>query len=209
MIAKPHRMNSDFQLRYFIAGSCHTPDAAWLALYAQMLDAEEKVISTEAQQLRRTITQKKAEAIIRKEGGDELEIMEAQAAIIELNASSKIFSLNVVGVKNELESIKKMMAELEPFRKYAHLDVLEASEAMQREEWLLELKSRTEDYLVTSGMIPHDHMNALKCHPDFKEHLVPYVVALTNRIDKCNGIDAIHLIENNTNVPLLEMSHAD
>lgn len=208
MIAKPHRMNSDFQLRYFIAGSCHTPDAAWLALYAQMLDAEEKVISTEAQQLRRIITQRKAEAVMRSENSDPLEVMEAQAVIIELRASSKIFNLNVEGVKNELDSIKKMMVELEPFRKYGHMNVLEASEAMQREEWLLELKSRTEDYLVTTGMIPHDHMNALKCHPDFKGHLVPYVVELTSKIDKCIGIGAIHLIENNS-IPLLGVTHVD
>jgi hypothetical protein len=199
MIAKPHRMNSDFQLRYFIAGSCHTPDAAWLALYAQMLDAEEKVISTEAQQIRRGISKRKALTTLENEFSKELDKLEAQAQLIELKASEKIFEMNVLGVKKELEAIKNMMAELEPLRKYGHLDVLEATEAMQREEWLLELKSRTEDYLVTSGTIPHDHMNALKMHPDFKELLTPYILEMNVKLQTCVGADAIYLIKHNDN----------
>ena len=39
----PHRLNSDFQLRHFIAGAKHTPDAAWCALYNQLVDIDEKV----------------------------------------------------------------------------------------------------------------------------------------------------------------------
>jgi hypothetical protein len=199
MIAKPHRLNSDFQLRYFIAGSCHTPDAAWLSLYAQKLDAQEKVISSDAQKLRRIIVQRKAEAVKRNESSTELDIMEADAQLIELSASRIIFEMNVLGVQKELEAIESMMAELEPLRKYAHLNILEATEAMQREEWLLELKSRTEDYLVTSGSIPADHMNALKMHPDFKEKLIPYVLDMNKKLQKCVGADAIHLIEYNDN----------
>jgi hypothetical protein len=33
MNAKPHRTNSDFQLRYFLARSCHTPDGARALMY--------------------------------------------------------------------------------------------------------------------------------------------------------------------------------
>ena len=29
MISKNHRQNHDFQILYFLIGSCHTPDAAY------------------------------------------------------------------------------------------------------------------------------------------------------------------------------------
>jgi hypothetical protein len=87
------------------------------------------------------------------------------------------------------------MAELEPFRKYAHLSILEATEASQRDEWLEELKTRAENFLVTQGTIPHDHLNTMRCHPDFKTHLVPHVSNLMVEMQKVRPMDVIKSIE--------------
>jgi len=53
MHSSPHRNNSDFQLRYFMANNCHTPDIAWCLMYEQKLDIQLKLDSTKAKLLRR------------------------------------------------------------------------------------------------------------------------------------------------------------
>jgi hypothetical protein len=72
---------------------------------------------------------------------------------------------------------------LEPQRKYAHLSVLEAAQAAQREEWLLEFKQRTENYLLSKGTIPEDQLNAMRNHPDFKTELVPFIKDVLKQIN--------------------------
>ena len=67
------------------------------------------------------------------------------------------------------------MAELEPQRKFKHLPMLEANEAAQREEWLGELKERAENFLLTTGTIPHDHFHHMRCHPDFEKEIAPHI----------------------------------
>ena len=70
MNSNPHRNNCDFQLRHFMAGSCFTPDGAWMLMYGQKIDREAVVQSCEAQRIRR-----------------EAKILDAQAVIDDPNAS--------------------------------------------------------------------------------------------------------------------------
>ena len=87
------------------------------------------------------------------------------------------------------------MAELEPQRKYAHLPLLEASQAAQREEWLLEFKHRTENYLLSRGTIPEDQLQAMRSHPDFESSIVPFISDIVEKI--ATNKDKMNLLTNN------------
>jgi hypothetical protein len=101
--------------------------------------------------------------------------MNAEADIQEVESEKTVADLNLKAAVDELECINKLMAELEPHRKYAHLTLFEANEACQQEEWLEELKTRAENFLVCQGAIPHDQLSTMRSHPDFEAVLVPYI----------------------------------
>jgi hypothetical protein len=172
MHAAPHRNNSDFQLRYFIAGSCHTADGAWAVLYNQKLDIEIKLATTKAQIIKREVRRLE---LSKRAPKNDLEAKLIEAEWIEFNSTDGLLELAVEGAEKELETIKSLMDEYSPHRKYGHLPILEATEAAQREEWLLEFKKRVENYLLTQGTIPHDQIEAMRQHPDFEVEIVPHI----------------------------------
>ena len=116
--------------------------------------------------------------------------------MIEWKSSEGLFEMAIKGAEMELETIESIMKELEPQRKYGHLPVLEASQAAQREEWLLEFKKRSENYLLSSGTIPEDQLNAMRNHPDFENQIVPHVQQIRHQIN--NAQDKIGVLKNNT-----------
>ena len=187
MISVPHRNNSDFQLRYFMAGSCHTPDGLWALMYGQKIDAEHKIRAAEGQALIRQANIMEAEETIADENAKPSAKMKARAKIIEVGAAGDTPALNLEAAKNELATINAIMAEVEPFRKYRHLPLLEANEMAQRDEWRGELMTRAEDYLVTSGTIPQDQFNAMRRHPDFVTHIAPRIQETTKAMRQAGG----------------------
>lgn len=193
MHSTPHRNNSDFQLRYFIANNCHTADAAWCILYEQKLDIFIKLEATKARLVRRKA--KKLEIEEKLQSSNQVEQLMAQADLIEWQSGEGLLEMAVKGAEQELATIESLMAELEPQRKYGHLPVLEASQAAQREEWLLEFKRRTENYLLSIGTIPEDQLNAMRNHPDFEAEIVPHVKQVSYQISKSE--DKMALLLNN------------
>lgn len=187
MNSKPHRTNCDFQLKYFMAGSCHTPDGAWALLHDQKIDIAVKIEHTKAQALRRKAKILAAEAILADETSTEVMRLNAEADLLEANSVMEGAYNNLKAAEQEYAYICKLMDDLEPLRKYKHLPFLEANEAMQREEWLGELKTRAENFLLTAGTIPHDHLNTMRCHPDFETHIVPHIDMITQQILNVNG----------------------
>lgn len=183
MNSNPHRNNSDFQLRHFLAGSCFTPDGAWMLMYGQRIDREAVVQSCEAQKLRRDAKIIEAQEIIDNPHTSKAEKLRAKADIIEADAHYYTWSTNLEAAKMELATIKKIMDELEPHRKYAHLPLLEANEAAQREEWLGEFKNRVENFLFSTGTIPEDHLRAMRNHPDFQTELLPHIVGVVKKLE--------------------------
>ena len=180
MHSSPHRNNSDFQLRYFIANNCHTADVAWCLMYEQKLDIQIKLESTKAKMLRR-----KAKMLEIEQGlasTDPIKQLNAQADLIEWQSGDGMLEMAVLGAEQELATITSIMDELGPQRKYAHLPLLEAAQAAQREEWLLEFQNRSENYLLSRGTIPEDHLNAMRNHPDFETQLVPYITDVIEKI---------------------------
>jgi hypothetical protein len=175
MNSKPHRTNSDFQLKYFLAGSCYTVDGAWALMYGQKIDIESKIRYAKIAELRRNAKKAAAMEILRAPSTTEAARLNAEADIQEVENEIISNEMNFKAAINELECINKLMEELEPHRKYGHMSLLEANEACQREEWLGELKARAENYLVCQGAIPHDQLSTMRSHPDFETALVPYI----------------------------------
>jgi hypothetical protein len=187
MNSKPHRNNCDFQLKHFMAGSCHTADGAWALLHEQKMDIAVKIEHSKAQALRRQAKVLTAEAVLANDASTEIERLKAEADLLECNAGTEGWELNYQAALNEHAYICKLMDELEPNRKYRDLPFLEANEAMQREEWLGELKTRAENFLLTAGTIPHDHLNTMRCHPDFEAQIVPHIEAITLKVINSQG----------------------
>jgi hypothetical protein len=119
----------------------------------------------------------------------------AEADLIEWKSGESLLEMAIKGAEQELATIESIMAELEPQRKYAHLPILEAAQSAQREEWLLEFKTRTENYLLSKGTIPEDQLNAMRNHPDFELDIVPFIKDIIQKIsvDK----DKMSLLTNN------------
>jgi hypothetical protein len=206
MHSAPHRNNSDFQLRHFIAGSCHTADGAWAILYEQLLDIQIKHESTKAKIVRRKIKvlefeKRMAEAV------NEIERLTVEADLIEFRSGEGLLELALAGSEKELETIKALMAELEPQRKYGHLPLLEATEAAQREEWLGEFKARIENYLLTQGTIPQDQLEAMRRHPNFEDAIVPHISNVLTSLAKAEN--KIDLLKNSPNLLLTSKGDRD
>jgi hypothetical protein len=170
-----------------MAGSCHTPDGAWALLYDQKIDIGVKIEHTKAQGLRRQAKMMAAQAVLDDPNSTEVQRLNAEADMLECNSVIEGWSKNLQAAENEYAYICKLMDELEPLRKYGHLPLLEANEAMQQEEWLGELKTRAENFLLTAGTIPHDHLNTMRCHPDFEAEIVPHIEAITAKVISSGG----------------------
>ena len=180
MHSASHRLNHDFQLRHFLAGSCHTPDAAWTLLYSQKIDMESKLKTAKAQAIDRKIKALEAKNLLASP--DPIMRLQGEKIQAELEASQYIFDMNVEGAEKELETIVALMEELEPLCQYAHLPILERNEACWREEWALELIRRAENNLLAYGTIPPDQLETMRQHPDFKELIVPKILELTAKV---------------------------
>ncbi len=205
MNSNPHRNNSDFQLRHFLAGSCFTPDGAWMLMYGQKIDREAVIQSCEAQRLRREAKILEAQEIIDNPTSSKAEKLKAQADIIEQNASYYTWSTNLEAAKMELATITQLMEDLEPHRKYAHLPLLEANEAAQRGEWLGEFKNRVENFLFSTGTIPEDHLRAMRNHPDFQTELLPHIQGVMVKL--AGAKNAVECLTNHTEYFLEDKSN--
>lgn len=183
MHSSPHRNNSDFQLRHFMANNCHTADTAWCLMYEQRLDIMLKLEATKARLLRREAKLVEIQEILDNPQTSRADRLRAEADMIEWNSGDGLLEMAIKGAEMELATIESLMEELEPQRKYGHLPVLEASQAAQREEWLGEFKRRCENYLLSVGTIPEDQLNAMRNHPDFEQALVPHVQQVMQRIE--------------------------
>ena len=201
MHSASHRLNHDFQLRHFLAGSCHTPDAAWTLLYSQKIDMESKLKTAKAQAIDRKIKALEAENLLAS--SDPIMRLQGEKIQAELEASQYIFDMNVEGAEKELETIVALMEELEPLCKYAHLPILERNEACWREEWCLELIRRAENNLLAYGTIPPDQLETMRQHPDFKERIVPKILELTAKVQMQDRAITFRELEES---PLLALS---
>ena len=169
--AKNNRMNTDFGIAFFIAGSCHTPDGA----YAQLLDLKEDraMALSQVRAGKYRVASKIALYNHMIANGAEWEKLEAQAELIKLEDDKPFADKNIKAAEEELEFIDKCIEKIQPYRMFAHLPDNEAHQAMQREEWKREFIYRAENYYLTTGVIPPAEFESMRKHPDFHSEILP------------------------------------
>ena len=174
-----NRRNHDFQIAYFLAGKCSTPDGA----YALLCDLEEeRVLALSHSQVaikRENAKELRARKLLESE--DAADRLEAEADLEELANNRLHAEILVKAAKDELDFIRQCKDKLEPIRKYAHLSLPEAHEAIQQEEWCQELIRRAENYLCT-GPLPADQLDVMRCHPDFATKILPALNEIQNAV---------------------------
>lgn len=169
--AKNNRMNTDFGIAFFIAGSCHTPDGA----YAQLLDLKEdrEMALSQVRAGKYRVQSKLALANHMIENGTEWEKYEGMAEKAKLEDDKTFADRNIKAAEEELDFINKCIEKIQPYRVFAHLPDNEAHQAAQREEWKREFIHRAENHYLTTGMIPPQEFDAMRKHPDFQTEILP------------------------------------
>jgi hypothetical protein len=178
MHAKNNRQNKDFQIAYFLAGSCHTYDGAYSLLKDLQEDREMALAQLESADLRTQAQKLKAQRLINS--SDEVDVLEGKAILADIKNNKKFTKRNTVAAKKELEFINKCIEKIQPLRKFSNLTDPEAHEAAQFDEWKLELIHRAENYLLTSGHIPSDHFTTMRQHPAFKTEILPAIEEISS-----------------------------
>lgn len=158
----PNRHNSDFQILYNIVGACHTPDAAYALLIAQyderMMAVAEFELHANAPWYIKLFRPRKSQF------AKDLEQRAYQAA------------------KREVAFIRQLIERVKPHRKFAHMPEHQAHEMAMLEETRLELIYRAENYLISEGRIPHNQLDAMRQHPEFKESIWPQVLRIGDEL---------------------------
>jgi hypothetical protein len=203
MHAKNNRLNKNFQIAYFLAGSCHTADGAYSLLCDLKEDREMALAQLEGNELRLKAKIKKAEKMI--ESSDEIEVLEGEAELADIRNNQKFQTVNIIAAKKELDFINQCIERIQPHRKYSHLPDDEAHEAIQHEEWKLELIRRVENLYLTSGNIPAEELNTLRKHPAFMSEILPAIENMKMVIKNSSSFpDALVKIEQRKlDIPLL------
>lgn len=177
MHAKTNRQNHDFQIAYFLAGSCQTADGAYALLCDLREDRAHALAMVESSEMRAKARVLKAQSALDEatDEGDEAGKLLALSELSETQANSKLEAVNRDAAVEELAFIEKLIALIQPLRRYKHLPDREAHEAMQMEEWRLELIKRAENYLLAGNSIPADQLGTMRMHPQFELGILPEV----------------------------------
>lgn len=184
MVPKNNRQNTDFQLAYFIAGSCKTADGAWSVLQAQKKDMEKRIASAKASRLRLKIRKNKIDEMPESTEEEELE---KEASLIEYNSDYETFLDTYRGAEMELDTINDLIERIEPYCQFDTSDYLVHQEQTQRLEWQEELKARGENMTLSNILgIPYDHLNTMRMHPDFSSEILPHINKTRQAINQSN-----------------------
>lgn len=173
MHAKNNRVNKNFQIAYFLAGSCHTPDGAYSLLKDLQEDREMALGQLESCELRQQAKIVKAQRMI--DSGEPELVLEGQADLAEIKNSEIFSKRNIKAAYEELDFINKCIDKIQPHRCFKNLPDPEAHEAAQYNEWKMELIDRAENYLLTVGTIPTDHFTTMRQHPAFATEILPAI----------------------------------
>ena len=169
MHAKTGRLNSDFQIAYFLVGSCHTADGAY-ALLCDLRDERQQAIAAYHVGCKRNTARRMLASRLSFFKSTRIE---RQADLEELhNAQTQSNALYLIAL-DELKFIEQCIEKLQPYRQYSYLPDQEAHQAAQDEEWAQELIRRGENNLLSIGVIPADQLAAMRLHPQFADKILP------------------------------------
>lgn len=173
MISKNHRQNHNFQIKYFLAGSCFTADAAYFLLQDLKEERQSAIEHYHVSKIREKA--KMLQIKILQESESEVDRINAEADLLELENNKKTGEILYQAALDELNYINDCLSKINKFRKYKHLSDSEACQAMQQEEWKYELIHRAENSLLTTGTISPDQFVTMRMHPEFKSEIFPAI----------------------------------
>jgi len=186
LISKNHRQNHNFQILYFLVGSCHTHDAAYALLQDLREDRAAAINNYKVSKIREKAKILHIKNLLNSK--IEEDIIEAEALQKELDFSIEQGIVLYNAAIDEIKFIDECMEKINPYRKYKHLSDPEANQAMQQEEWKLELIKRAENYLLTSGTIPADHFDTMRMHPEFGTNILPEINKIRTMLRTEEGV---------------------
>ena len=194
MHAIPNHVNSNFQILYFLIGSCHTVDGAY-ALLCNLREGREMALSQiKASELREKAKIVRAERL--RQSADEADQLEGEADLAEIEAHKENSKRCIAAATSELDFINKCINRLQPHRKFQGLRDDEAHQAAQREEWKLELIRRAENHLLTSGTLPADQYDTMRQHPDYLTDISPCIQGMLKALAIQGGRETLlHQVE--------------
>lgn len=207
MNSKNHRLNHDFQIVNFLAGSCHTPDGVYSLLCDQREDREVAIKTYEASQLKRKLKMMDIEK--RMKSWFQKTRLGAYADLAEIQATEAQEEACYLAAIDELKFIQKCIDAVQPHRKFSHLPDRVANEMAQHDEWKYELIYRAENFILLTGSIPPDHFATMRQHPDFSKEILPAIQEIKRlaRTDEKLLLDKIQ--QKTFELPkLLELNHA-
>ena len=187
MIVKRNKTNNNFQLAYFIAGSCFTADAAYFALLNQRDDRQMALNTAQVSELKRQA--KLIDIERRLNSTDPVVVLEARADKLEIELAEPLNRQLLEACREELAFIDLCIERIQPLRKYSNLPDNEAAEACQREEFAREFQFRIENYMTTQGAIPANELATMRQHPDFNRVLLPHIKNVTAALSVPNGAE--------------------
>lgn len=166
-----HWLNSNFQIRHFIAGKCHTADEAYRVLTALKEERQIALKSAEASALRQEAKELRARE--RVMSSQTIERLEAQADLLDIEATRQQVRDCIVAAEQELAYINVVLAEIEPHRQYRGLPDSEAHQLAQQAEWKAELIWRADNLLKTVGHLSPELLSTMRLHPDWDSAISP------------------------------------
>lgn len=181
MNSKTNRVNHDFQIAYFLVGSCHTADGAYALLCDLRDDRDLALKSIKAAGLRQEAKIIRANRLISSD--DEADQLEGKADLAEMEAHAEMTTKNIAAAQAELAFIDRCIEKVQPLRKFAHLPDPEAHETAQRDEWRLELIRRAENHLLMHGTIPPEEFATMRMHPAYLSDIAPKITAISQAIN--------------------------
>lgn len=182
-----HYRNSQFQVKYFIVGACHTADEMYRKLQELREERDVALKNVEASVLREKAKILRAETVINDLSKTEADKLEAQADILELKAFKDQSQACLEEAIRERDYIDTLIAQVQPFRKYAHLPDHESHQLAQQEDWKLELAFRAENCIASIGYIPTDQLATMRQHPEWSTFLLPKIQGLIQLTSQSGG----------------------
>jgi len=181
MISKNHRQNHDFQIIYFLIGSCHTPDAA----YALCQDLREErfnaIENYKVSKIKEKAKILRAEKLLNSIG--EADQLDGEAELLEIANNAKTGEVLYNTACKELVFIDDCISKIRPNCKYNALPDDEACQLMQQEEWKFELIRRAENCLIAQATgVPSDQLDTMRMHPEFSSAILPAIAAIKESI---------------------------
>src|SRR5574341_297095 len=187
-----HWNNSQFQLRYFLIGACHTADEGYRLARELEEDRQRALDNCRVQLTKRQAVLQCAKIL----SVVPLVRHWARAVLLQEQLERKRLQALINAAEWELCTIRRCIEELQPLRRYAHIPDHEAHQACQREEWRLRLMTRCENMLAAGG-IAWDHIATMRQHPDWEEHILPHLLEVQQKLKRMEAREVL------THQPLL------